>query len=112
MGIIVYGHTNFVGEGSSLPFDSLQENQKWQVNGRSIFLEIAVKTIMSVIAIVNPEIIVVTSEEIKAGTLEKRCNRCREIMHFEHMQNDYINGLISITLEILVHNVPLTEIKI
>lgn len=116
-GHIIKGNTNFAGEVSYLPFDYLREAQIKQENSADIF-SLMVKTIVSIIAIINPETIVVTGGLVCSDMLEELSNACRRIIPDEHMpqiviqenmQGDYINGLVSITLESLNCDIQLIE---
>ena len=117
-GHIIRGNTNFAGEVSYLPFDISRGEQIKQLNNVDNVSPLMVKTIVSIIAVINPETIVVTGNLIRLDMLEKFSNGCRATIPQEHMpqiiiqenmQDDYINGLISITLESLTCDIQLME---
>ncbi|HWR09054.1 ROK family protein, partial [Sporomusa sp.] len=119
-GHIIRGNTNFAGEVSYLPFDHSQEQIK-QINSADVYFPLMVKTIASIIAIINPETIVITGGLIRLDMMEDIYNACETIIPHEHMpqiiiqenmQGDYINGLISITLERLACDIQLIEKRI
>ncbi|GIM27885.1 hypothetical protein CPJCM30710_05510 [Clostridium polyendosporum] len=125
-GIIVDGHilkgnTKFAGELSFLPLDLSREEQLKRLNSEDGFIPLAVKAIVSIIAIINPETIALTGELFKSDQLDDIYNHCLEIIPKEHMpqiflreniHDDYMNGLISITLESLSYNIQLVEKRI
>ncbi|AJQ28387.1 ROK family protein [Pelosinus fermentans] len=109
-GHIIRGNTNFAGEVSYLPFDHSREEQIMQINHVDIVFPLIVKTIASIIAVINPETIVVTGGLIRADMMDDISNACEALIPHEHMpqiiiqenmQSDYIHGLVSITLESL-----------
>lgn len=118
-GIMVDGHimrgaTNFAGEVSYLPFAPSQERQ---ANSPQVSPFI-VKTLAAIIAIINPETIVVTGGAIHSQELEYLTQECTKIIPPAHMpqlllQEDmqvaYVNGLIAITLESLTCDIQLIE---
>lgn len=122
-GIIVEGHiirgsTNFAGEVSYLPFDKSREEQIKQTNSVVDCFPLMTKTIGSIIAIINPETIVITGGLIWSNMQEDFSIACRKTIPPEHMpqiiiqedmQEDYINGLVSITLESLNCDIQLIE---
>lgn len=113
-GHIIRGATNFAGEVSYLPFDSSPEEQADPL----IFSPCIVKTIASIIAIINPETIVVTGGGIRPHGFDYLTKECKKIIPSAHMpklilqedmQTAYINGLVAITLESLACEVQLIE---
>jgi predicted NBD/HSP70 family sugar kinase len=117
-GHIIRGNTNFAGEVSYLPFDQSREEQLKQINSADVFFPLMVKAIASIIAIINPETIVVTGGLIRPDMMEDISNACETMIPHEHMpkiiiqenmQSDYINGLVSITLESLTCDIQLIE---
>ncbi|WP_238881933.1 ROK family protein [Clostridium sp. YIM B02551] len=125
-GIIIDGHmfkgnTKFAGELSFLPFDMKREEQLIKLNNNRDFLKIVVKSITSIIAIINPETIVLSGDLFKGNELDEIYKECTKIIPKEHMANifikediheDYMNGIVSITLESLNYNIKLIERKI
>ena len=125
-GIIIQGHimkgnTNFAGEVSYLPFDMSQEEQINRLNSEDGLLPLAVKTLVSVIAVINPETIVLAGDLMRSDMLEDIYNGCLEIVPKEHMPRiiirediyeDYMNGLISVTIESLTCDIQLVKKRI
>ncbi|TGE34748.1 ROK family protein [Desulfosporosinus fructosivorans] len=117
-GHIIRGNTNFAGEVSYLPFDKSREDQIKQTNSADGCFPLMVKTIGSIIAIINPETIVITGGLIRSNMQEDFSIACRKTIPHEHMpqiiiqenmQEDYINGLVSTTLESLTCDIQLIE---
>lgn len=125
-GIIVDGHilkgnTNFAGEVSYLPFDMSQKEQICQMDSDEGLLPLASKTVMSLIAIINPEKIVLSGELMKEELLEEISRECLKIIPREHMpriivrkdtSEDYINGLIAVTIQSLTCDIQLVKKRI
>lgn len=120
-GHIIRGYTNFAGEVSYLPFDHLREEQIMQINHADVYFPLIVKTIVSIIAVINPETIVVTGGLIRADMMMDISNSCEtliphahmpQIIIQENMQSDYIHGLVSITLESLTCDIQLIEKRV
>lgn len=119
-GHIIRGNTNFAGEVSYLPFDQSREEQIKQTNSADGFFPLMVKTIGSIIAIINPEAIVITGGLIRSNMQGDFSILCRNRIPHEHMpqiiiqenmQDDYIKGLVSLTLESLACDIQLIEKK-
>jgi predicted NBD/HSP70 family sugar kinase len=117
-GHIIRGNTNFAGEVSYLPFDKSREEQIKQANSADDLFPLMVKTIGSIIAIINPETIIITGGLIRLDMQRSISVECRKRIPHEHMpqiiiqenmQDDYINGLVSITLESLTCDIQLIE---
>lgn len=114
-GIIIDGHilkgsTKFAGEVSFLPFDLTREDQLKHLINKEKFIPLAAKTLISIIVIINPQIIVLTGGLCKLEYVDDIYNTCMQIIPKEHMPNisyiedthkDYMQGLISIALESL-----------
>lgn len=120
-GHIIKGNTNFAGEVSYLPFDMSQEEQINRLNSEDGLLPLAVKTLVSVIAVINPETIVLAGDLMRSDMLEDIYNGCLEIVPKEHMPRiiirediyeDYMNGLISVTIESLTCDIQLVKKRI
>lgn len=121
-GIMVDGHimrgaTNFAGEVSYLPFDRSLE-QPTESLTISPFM---VKTIASIIAIINPKTIVITGGQVPPQRFEDLAAECAKIIPPAHMpqfilqedmQTAYLNGLIALTLESLACDIQLIEKRI
>lgn len=117
-GHILRGSTNFAGEISFLPFDLSREELLSQLNNREKFIPLVVKSIISIISVINPEIIVLTGDLLEEEQLKIIYSKCLEIIPEEHMpkillksniHEDYINGMISITLETLTSSIKLVN---
>jgi hypothetical protein len=125
-GIIVNGHvikgnTNFAGEVSYLPFDMSQDEEIAQLNSRDGLMPIAAKTLISIIVLINPDTIALVGDLIKKEMLGDLTSRCLEVIPKEHMpklaiiedvHEDYINGLISVTIESLSYDIQLVKKRI
>jgi len=120
-GHVVKGNTNFAGEVSYLPLNVPQEQLVYELNKNDRLLPLVVKIITSVIAVINPATIALTGELVKSDMLEDIFNGCLEIVPREHMpeiiireniQDDYINGLVSVTIESLTCDVQLVKKRI
>lgn len=119
-GQIHRGMTQFAGEVSFLPYGMSREEQFAQLHSEETFVPLAAKTIMSIIAIVNPETLALTGELVKEEHIEGIYNHCKGVIPDEHMpkimvlnhaHEHYIHGLIAITLESLSYNLQLVEKK-
>ncbi|HEY5525606.1 MAG TPA: ROK family protein [Clostridium sp.] len=114
-GIIVDGHilrgnTNFAGEVSYLPFGCTYNEQKEVLNDREGSIQIITKIICSLVAIINPETIVITGTILTEDTLAEICTLVSEIIPTKHrpqirLENNinkyYLKGVSSMTLEYL-----------
>jgi len=92
-----------------------------QINHADVYFPLVVKTIVSIIAVINPETIVVTGGLIRADMMMDISNSCEtliphahmpQIIIQENMQSDYIHGLVSITLESLTCDIQLIEKRV
>ncbi|WP_238528288.1 ROK family protein [Acetonema longum] len=121
-GRIIRGNTSFAGEVSYLPLNYSQEEQIRQTKNPDVFFSLMVKTIISIIAVINPAIIAVTGGltrlDTRLDTMEGIARSCEAIIPREHMpqiiikenmQEDCIHGLISITLESMACDIQLIE---
>ncbi|BCG58907.1 ROK family protein [Paenibacillus sp. URB8-2] len=122
-GMIINGHihkgnTQFAGEISFLPFGISREEQFIRLNQRDTFIPLAAHTIMSLAAVINPETIALTGDQAVPEDLEPIIKRCLDTIPEEHMpeliildrpDEDYMNGLIAITLESLAYSLQLVE---
>ncbi|WP_371381187.1 ROK family protein [Sporomusa aerivorans] len=120
-GHIIKGNTNFAGEVSYLPLDISREEQLQQTSCTESFFPVMVKIITSIIAVINPETIVITGGLIRSDMLDALAGSCRKIIPCEHMpqiiiredmQEDYLYGLFSVTLESLNCNIQMVEKRI
>jgi predicted NBD/HSP70 family sugar kinase len=120
-GHVIKGNTNFAGEVSYLPFDISQEEQIKQLDSDEGLLPLVLKTIVSVIAVINPDTIVLIGELMKSDMLEDIFNGCLKMIPKEHMPriiirediyDDYMNGLVSVTIESLTCDIELVRKRI
>jgi hypothetical protein len=117
-GHLLKGNTKFAGEVSFLPFDLTREEQLKQLNSTEGFVPLAIQTITSIIAIIDPVSIALTGELSKPNLLDDIYNGCLKDVPKEHMpeifvkndtHDEYMFGLISVTLESLTYNLQLVE---
>jgi len=117
-GRIHKGITQFAGEVSFLPFGISRKEQFAQLHHPLAFVPLAAKTIMSLIAVINPETIALTGELVKEEHVQGIFELCKGVIPDEHMpqiivleqpHDDYMNGLIAVTLESLSYNLQLVE---
>lgn len=122
-GMMIDGHihkgtTQFAGEVSFLPFGISREEQFAQLHHKDTFVPLAAKTIMSLIAVTNPETIALTGELVKEEHIEGIYQHCSGVIPDEHMpqiilldqpHDHYMSGLIAVTLESLSYNLELVE---
>lgn len=117
-GQMLKGNTMFSGEVSFLAFGMEREEQLKRWNGPDGFMPLAVKTIVSIIAIINPAAIAITGDLSHPSHRDEIYNGCLKDIPREHMpelfvQNDtreqYLNGLIAVTLESLSYHLQLIE---
>lgn len=103
---------------SFLPFDLTREEQLKQLNSIEGFVPLAIQTITSIIAIIDPVSIALTGELSKPTLLDDIYNGCLKDVPKEHMpeifvkndtHDEYMYGLISVTLESLTYNLQLVE---
>ncbi|WP_042349236.1 ROK family protein [Bacillus massiliigorillae] len=120
-GKIVRGFSTFAGEISFLPFGISREEQFKQLHQEETFLPLVVKSIISLIAILNPEQIALTGGLCKAKHLSTIIEECKKMIPNEHMptitlieniRTAYVQGLILLTLERLTYQLQLVEKKI
>ncbi|MNN79888.1 hypothetical protein D3C81_1965730 [compost metagenome] len=92
-----------------------------QLNSAGGFVPLAVKMITSIIATINPVSIALTGELSRTELLDDIYSGCLKDIPREHMpelfiknsiHDEYLNGLISITLESLTYNLQLVEKRI
>ncbi|MNW39341.1 N-acetyl-D-glucosamine kinase [compost metagenome] len=120
-GHILKGNTKFAGEVSFLPLELTRDEQMKQLNSSDGFVPLAVKMITAIIAIINPVSIALTGDLAKPELLDDIYNGCLKDIPQEHMpelfvksntHDEYLNGLISLTLESLTYNLQLVEKRI
>ncbi|CAM3488980.1 ROK family protein [Paenibacillus lupini] len=111
-GRIITGNTTFAGEVSFLPFGMTREAQLQQLHTDEGFIQLAVQTLTSIIAIINPVSIAITGDLPRESQLEKLYKGCLMNIPEEHMpqlmlQNnihkEYMKGMVTATLESLTY---------
>ncbi|MWV42832.1 ROK family protein [Paenibacillus sp. HJL G12] len=117
-GQIHRGNTNFAGEVSFLPFGISRMEQLKRLNQPDSMIPLAAHTIMSITAVINPETIALTGEQFRKEDVSSIFNHCLKCIPEEHMPHlivlehpheDYMNGLIAVTLESLTYHLQLVE---
>ncbi|WP_150267278.1 ROK family protein [Paenibacillus tepidiphilus] len=117
-GRILAGNTRFGGEVSYLPFGITRAEQLQLMHTTGGFLELAVKTVISIIAIINPLSIVLTGDLFRESMREALEAGCRREIPAEHMplliirqdtEPEYVSGLTAMTLESLSYHLQLVE---
>jgi hypothetical protein len=117
-GQILKGNSTFAGEVSFLPFGVTREEQLRLWNTEEGFLPLAVKTVASLAAVLNPETIAFTGELSRPELLDKIYEGCLAVIPEEHMpkllwrgnsHEDYMYGLVSLTLESTAYRLKLVE---
>jgi len=109
-GRLLAGYTNFGGEVSFLPFGISREEQLRQLQTDEGFVRLAVRTITSIVAIINPIAIALTGELPRESLLEDIYQGCLRVIPEAHMpklfvkndtQEEYMKGMVRETLESL-----------
>ncbi|SFD78331.1 ROK family protein [Paenibacillus catalpae] len=117
-GRILTGNTTFGGEVSFLPFGITREEQLRQLHTEEGFVKLAVQTLASIIAIINPVAIAITGELPHESQLQQLYKGCLKDIPEEHMpelmvQNDilreYMKGMVTATLESLTYRLQVIE---
>ncbi|MNY33592.1 hypothetical protein D3C86_1678770 [compost metagenome] len=117
-GNIHRGSTRFAGEIAFLPLGMSLEEQFRQLHDRTTFHSLAGHAVSSLIAIMNPETIALTGSLIKfidVDLIRQECLKCIPEMHMphlmllEHPDEDYMYGLITMTLESLAYSLKLVK---
>lgn len=117
-GRIHKGNTRFAGEVSFLPFGISREEQLSHLSQTDTFIPLAAHTISSLTAVINPETIALTGEQVRQQDVPHIYQSCLKIIPEEHMphlivldqpDDHYMNGLIAITLESLTYSLQLVE---
>lgn len=125
-GIIIDGHllkgdSNFAGEVSYLPLGVPRETLLAQTSQPADYLPRIVYTLVSVIAIINPGRIALTGEMVKPDMLAEILRGCRSLLPEKHLpeiiikediSDEYIKGLIHVTLKSLSCEVQLIKKRI
>ncbi|MFC5449352.1 ROK family protein [Paenibacillus aestuarii] len=117
-GRIHRGSTRFAGEIAFLPYGMSREEQLRQLHDRTTFHTLAAHAVSSLIAIMNPATVALTGSLMQPGDVERirqACLSCIPDMHMPQLmllQNpdeDYMFGLITMTLESLSYSLQLVE---
>lgn len=112
------GDTCFAGEISFLPYGLTREEQFRQLHERSTFPSVAARAVSSLIAVVNPQVIALTGSLVQPGDVDRIRRECLEnipemhmpqFMLLDHPEEDYMHGLITMTLESLSYSYRLVE---
>ncbi len=122
-GLMVNGHihrgsTRFAGEIAFLPYGMSREEQFQQLHDRNTFHSLSAHAVTSLIAVMNPETIALTGSLMKTADIDlirQECLKNIPEMHMpqlillEHPDEDYMHGLITMTLESLAYSYQLVE---
>ncbi|MCM3628444.1 ROK family protein [Paenibacillus glycanilyticus] len=117
-GRILSGNTTFGGEVSYLPFGVSREEQLRQLHTEEGFIRLAVMTLASIIAVINPVAIAITGELPRESQLDDLYSGCLKDIPKEHMpqliiqnniQREYMTGLVRATLESLAYRLQVTQ---
>jgi len=116
-GHIVRGHSNFAGEVSFLPFDCTRKQQEKLLKTRDGVLELTAKSLCSIIAVIDPQTIMLTGTLLSEDMIEEIRSRCVSIPneHLPHIffnvtvHEYYLRGLIEMALESL--NYPMEMVQ-
>lgn len=113
------GNTDFGGEVSFLPFGVSREEQLRMLKTTDGVKELVIRTLVSIIAIINPATIVVTGDTMNPAMLDDLTQGCLDhSIPQEHMpeliiQRDtrhaYVTGLVAVTLESLTYRIQVIE---
>lgn len=112
------GNTHFGGEVSFLPFGVSREEQLRMLKTTEGLQELAVQTLVSIIAIINPATIVVTGDTMDSAMLDGLTQGCLDLIPQEHMpeliiqsdtRREYVTGLVAVTLESLTYRIQVVE---
>ena len=107
-GTIFHGSTNFAGEVSYLPFEMNCEDQIKLLSTREGVIQLVSKTLSSLIAIINPALIVLTGNPIQENMLFEMRKNCARTIPEKHLpkiryssdiNHYYMQGLSALTLE-------------
>lgn len=122
-GMMVDGHihrgsTRFAGEIAFLPFGMSHQEQFQQLHDRNTFHSLAARAVSSLIAVMNPETIALTGSLVQPADVERIRQECEKYipqLHMpqmkllEHPDEDYMYGLITMTLDSLAYSLQLVE---
>jgi len=117
-GQIHRGSTCFAGEIAFLPFGMTHEEQFRQLHDRTTFHSLAGRAVSSLIAVMNPGMIALTGslvESTDVDLIRQECLKYIPEMHMpqltllENPDENYMYGLITMTLESLAYSLQLIE---
>lgn len=117
-GQIIRGNSNFAGEISFIDYGMPKPELLKKLNKKEDFVHLAAKTIISMIAIINPKAIALTGDLFKPEQLEDIRRECKAYIPEEHMPElliretmeiDYMNGLTAIAMEHISDSVRLIK---
>jgi len=120
-GHIVRGYSNFAGEVSFLPFDCTRKQQFQLLRTRDGVLNFTTKSLCSIIAVINPQTIILTGTLLSEDMLEEIICCCSNIIPKEHMPHIflqetvheyYIRGLLEMSLESLTYPLKMIQKRI
>lgn len=113
------GNTQFGGEVSFLPFGVSREEQLRMLKTTEGLQELVTKTLISIIAIINPAAIVVTGDTMDPAMRDDLLQGCLDhLIPQEHMpeliiqrdtRREYVTGLVAVTLESLTYRIQVVE---
>ncbi|SEK75742.1 ROK family protein [Paenibacillus sp. OK003] len=113
------GNTQFGGEVSFLPFGVSREEQLRMLKTMEGLQELVTKTLISIIAIINPAAIVVTGDTMDPAMRDDLLQGCLDhLIPLEHMpeliiqrdtRREYVTGLVAVTLESLTYRIQVIE---
>ena len=107
-GHIFHGHTNFAGEIGYLPYGRTREQMEEMLCRSSSAFPIIVNSICSMIAVINPETIILTGTLVEEDMIAEILKNCKELIPEEHMpqivfkesiHDYYLKGLMAISLK-------------
>ncbi|MFS0869139.1 ROK family protein [Paenibacillus xylanilyticus] len=122
-GIMIDGHihrgnTRFAGEIAFLPLGLTHDEQFRQLHNRDTFHPLAARAISSLIVVMNPETLALTGNLVQPADVDIIRNECLKYIPEMHMpqfrlldepDEDYMYGLITMTLESLSYSLELVE---
>ncbi|QQZ59330.1 ROK family protein [Paenibacillus sonchi] len=120
-GHIHRGNSSFAGEISFLPYGMSRAEQFQRLHDRNTFHSTAAHAVSSLIAVMNPEMIALTGSLIQPADIaliRQECLKDIPEMHMpqltllKHPEEDYMHGLIRMTLESLSYSYQLVEKRI
>jgi hypothetical protein len=120
-GHILHGHTNFAGEIAYLPYEQTRVQMEEMLGSSSTTFPLVVKSLCSMTAILNPEIIILTGTLISENMMSDIQRDCAVLIPEEHMpqiifkesiHDFYLKGLMTLALKNLSNPMMVLEKKI